>query len=58
MMQRRALDYFPQNALGDGPTFWIVFQDSRIRVNNSSYSKLDPRQCMTFGHLLTTSVIF
>ena len=28
-----ALWVFPQNALGDGPAFWIFFQDSRIRVN-------------------------
>ena len=25
--------FFPQDALGDGPAFWIFFQDSRIRVN-------------------------
>ena len=24
---------FLRNALGDGPAFWIFFQDSRIRVN-------------------------
>ena len=24
--------FFPQNTLGDGPAFWIFFQDSRIRV--------------------------
>ena len=24
--------FFPQNALSDGPAFWIFFQDSRIRV--------------------------
>ena len=23
MMQRCALDFFPRNALGDGPAFWI-----------------------------------
>ena len=32
MIQRCALDFFPQNALGDGPASWIFFQDSRIRV--------------------------
>ena len=25
MMQRYALDIFPQNSLGDGPVFWIFF---------------------------------
>ena len=25
--------FFPQNTLGDGPAFWIFFQESRIRVN-------------------------
>ena len=35
MAQRYALDFFPQNALGDGPAFWIFFQDSRIRVRVS-----------------------
>ena len=25
MMQRCALDFFPQNALGDGPAFWIFY---------------------------------
>ena len=24
--------FFPKNTLGDGPAFWIFFQDSRIRV--------------------------
>ena len=24
--------FFPENTLGDGPAFWIFFQDSRIRV--------------------------
>ena len=27
--------FFPQNTLGDGPAFWIFFQDSRIRVKGS-----------------------
>ena len=26
--------FFPQNTLGDGPAFWIFFQDSRIRVKS------------------------
>ena len=26
--------FFPQNALGDGPAFWIFIQDSRIRVKD------------------------
>ena len=26
MMQRCALDFFPRNALGDGPAFWIFFR--------------------------------
>ena len=34
MTQRYALDFLPRNALGDGPAFWIFFQDSRIRVKN------------------------
>ena len=25
MMKRCALDFFPRNALGDGPAFWIFF---------------------------------
>ena len=29
MIQRYALDFFPRNALGDGPAFWIF---SRIHV--------------------------
>ena len=34
MMQCCALDFFPENALGDGPAFWIFFSGffSRIRV--------------------------
>ena len=35
-IQNDALDFFPYNALGDGPAFWIFFQDSRIRVNIGS----------------------
>ena len=27
--------YFPRNALGDGPAFWIFFQYSRIRVKDT-----------------------
>ena len=26
--------FFPENALSDGPAFWIFFQDSRIRVKD------------------------
>ena len=26
MMPRCALDFFPENALGHGPAFWIFFQ--------------------------------
>ena len=26
---------FSENALGDGPVFWIIFEDSWIRVNLS-----------------------
>ena len=33
LIQCCALDFFPQNTLGDNPAFWIFFQDSRIRVN-------------------------
>ena len=32
MMQCCAVDIFPENALGDGPTFWIFPQDLRIKV--------------------------
>ena len=31
-----APDFSPQNTLGDGPAFWIFFQDSRIRVKNKT----------------------
>ena len=34
LIQCCALDFFPQNTLGDGPAFWIFFQDSRIRVKD------------------------
>ena len=30
--------FFPENTLGDGPTFWIFFQDSRIRVKLNEFS--------------------
>ena len=28
--------FFQENALGDGPVFWIFFQDSRIRFKKNS----------------------
>ena len=34
MVERCALDFFPENALGHGPAFFYFFQDSRIRVKN------------------------
>ena len=32
--------FFPQNTLGDGPAFWIFFQDSRIRVKAYFFATL------------------
>ena len=32
--------FSPQNALGDGPAFWIYFQDSRIRVKGSTMTSI------------------
>ena len=42
LMQYFALNIFPDNALGDGPAFWILFQDSRIRVKGFVSKMLEP----------------
>ena len=45
LIQCYALDFFPQIMLGDGPTFWNFFQDSRIRVKTArTFSGNDPKQ--------------